>query len=35
VSAHGGKIRVIDRPGVGCTFVIEVPREARPPNGEL
>lgn len=32
VRAHGGRIHVVDRPGVGCTFVIEVPAEGRRTN---
>jgi signal transduction histidine kinase len=26
--AHGGNISVRDRPGVGCTFIVELPASA-------
>ncbi len=29
VEAHGGAIRVVNRPGEGCSFVIELPRSQR------
>lgn len=35
VNAHGGKIRVVDRPGSGCTFVIEVPNVSMKTSGAL
>jgi signal transduction histidine kinase len=30
VEASGGQIRVVDRPGVGCTFTVDLPRSGPP-----
>jgi signal transduction histidine kinase len=32
VAAHGGTLRVSSEPGCGSTFVLELPRTARPPS---
>ncbi len=33
IGAHGGTIRIVDRPGAGCTFVIEIPNAIPPRKG--
>lgn len=34
IGAHGGTIRVVDRPGSGCMFVIEIPNAIAKPGRE-
>ena len=30
MESNGGELRVIDRPGIGCTFTVDLPRHIRP-----